>query len=118
MGKTLIPVIAFVIGLVGGALGGMTLGGGATVGAGAAAGLSTAICSTARAAQEEGFMTTEQIGPVPSRAAKDLSGAAELPAGEGIVERAAACEKVLARLRETTCAIGHSGRVGPAASRA
>jgi hypothetical protein len=101
MTKTLIAVIALVIGLAIGAFGALTFGGGMMAGAGAAAGLSVGICSTVRAAQEEGLMTAEQVDRVLNRAAQDLSGAGELPPGHEVVGSAAACEKVLARVRES-----------------
>ncbi|MGE5153700.1 MAG: hypothetical protein ACM3ST_06760 [Bdellovibrio bacteriovorus] len=100
MSKVLIAVIALVIGLALGGFGALTLGGGMMAGVGAAAGLSAGICSTVRAAQDEGFMTAEQVDRVLTRATQDLSGRTELPAGQEIVGSAAACEKVLARLRE------------------
>jgi hypothetical protein len=100
MSKALVGVIALLIGLAIGAFGALTFGGGIMAGAGAAAGLSTGICSTIRAAQEEGFMTAEQVDRVLTRAAQDLSGKTELPAGQEIVGSAAACEKLFARLRE------------------
>ena len=74
-------------------------------GAGAAAGLSVGICSTVQAAQEEGLMTAEQVDRVLSRAAQDLSGAGEVPPGHEVVGSAAACEKVLARVRESAPAL-------------
>jgi hypothetical protein len=101
MTKTLIAVIALVIGLAIGAFGALTFGGGMMAGAGAAAGLSVGICSTVQAAQEEGLMTAEQVDRVLSRAAQDLSGAGGVPPGHEVVGSAAACEKVLARVRES-----------------
>jgi hypothetical protein len=98
MTKTLIAVIALMIGLAVGAFGALSLGGGMMMGAGAAAGLSTGICATVRAAREGGFMTAEQVDRVLTRAGKDLSGSAQLPAGQEVVGSAAACDKLLAGL--------------------
>ena len=100
MGKLLIAVIGLIIGIAIGALGAMTLGGGAMVGLGAGAGLATGICSTVKAAQAEGVMTAEQIDKVLNRAAKDLAAMSGKPVEKEVVGSAAACEKVLARLRE------------------
>ena len=100
MSKILIGLISLVIGLVAGAYRALILGGGMMAGAGAAAGLSTGICSTVRAAQEQSLMTVEQVDLVLTRSAQDLSGAAELQAVQEVVGSAAACDKVLARLRE------------------
>lgn len=100
MSKTLIAIIALLIGLAIGAFAALSLGGGMMAGAGAAAGLSTGICSTVQAAQREGFMTAAQVDQVLNRATQDLSGSAELPPGQQIVGSAVACEKFLARLHE------------------
>ena len=100
MGKLLIAVIGLIIGMAIGAFGAMTLGGGAMVGLGAGAGLATGICATVKAAQTEGVMTAEQVDKVLNRAAKDLAAMSGKPAGEEVVGSAAACEKVLARLRD------------------
>jgi hypothetical protein len=101
LSKISIAVIALVIGLAIGGFGALTFGGGMMGGAGAAAGLSAGICSTVQAAQEEGIMSAEQVDRVLSRAAQDLSGAGGVPAGHEVVGSAAACGKVLARVRES-----------------
>ena len=98
MSKTLVGFLALIIGLIVGAFGALTVGGGAMMGMGAATGLSTGICSTVKAAQEEGLMTAEQVDQVLNRAARDLSASEQLPEGEEVVGSAAACEEFLARL--------------------
>jgi hypothetical protein len=96
MGKVLIAVIGLVIG----AFGAMTLSGGAMAGLGAGTGLATGICSTVKAAQDEGIMTAEQVDKVLNRAANNLAAMSGKPVEKEIVGSAAACERVLARLRE------------------
>jgi hypothetical protein len=100
MAKVLIAVIGLVIGIVIGAFGAMTLSGGAMAGLGAGTGLATGICSTVKAAQDEGIMTAEQVDKVLNRAANNLAAMSGKPVEKEIVGSAAACEKVLARLRE------------------
>lgn len=100
MGKLLIAVIGLVIGIAIGGLGAMTLGAGVMAGLGAGTGLATGICSTVKAAQEEGIMTAEQVDKVLNRAAKNLAAMSGKPVEKEVVGSAAACETVLARLRE------------------
>ena len=98
MGKLLIAVIGLIIGIAIGAVGAMTLGGGVMAGLGAGTGLATGICSTVKAAQEEGIMTAEQVDKVLNRAAKDLAAMSGKPMEKEVVGSAAACDKVMAQL--------------------
>jgi hypothetical protein len=100
MGKLLIAVIGLVIGIAVGAFGAMTLGGGVMAGLGAGTGLATGICATVKAAQDEGIMTAAQVDQVLNRAAKNLAAMSGTPVEKEVVGSAAACEKVLAQLRQ------------------
>lgn len=100
MGRFLIAVIGLVIGIAIGGFGAMTLGAGAMAGLGAGTGLATGICSTVKAAQDEGIMTVAQVDQVLNRAAKNLAAMSGKPVEKEVVGSAAACENVLARLRE------------------
>jgi hypothetical protein len=100
MGKVLIALAALGVGAVAGAVLGTALLGGAMTGAGVAVGLSAGICSTVKAAQEEGLMTPEQVDQVMNRAAADVAAASGKDAPAEIAGSAAACETALARLRE------------------
>lgn len=95
MSKAVVGILAFVVGLVGGAFLVAPLIGGAMVGFGAGAGLSAGICSTAQAAQELGYLTPEQLDEVLNKAAMDLSGQTEIPEGEKAANSAAACKAVM-----------------------
>jgi len=99
MGKFLIGVIGFVLGLAVGAFGGLNLGGGAMMGAGVATGLSAGICSTVQAAREEGLLTSEQVDQVLDRAARDMAQMASTQPGETILGGAADCAAVLDQLK-------------------
>ena len=96
MGKLAIGVlIGAILGFFGGS---MMLG--SAVGIGAATGLSAGICSTVKAAQEEGFLDTAQVDKVLTRAASDTA-AMSGQAFEGeIVNSAAGCDAALEKLRE------------------
>ncbi|WP_135506434.1 hypothetical protein [Roseovarius aestuariivivens] len=94
MGK----IIAGLIGLIIGAVGGMSLGGGAMMGAGVATGLSAGICATVQAAQEEGLMTAEQVDQVLTRAAQDLGSTAQLDDEAAMVGSADQCQSVMDNL--------------------
>jgi hypothetical protein len=98
MGRFLIAGVAFVAGLLVGGTAAMTLGGGGLVGLGIGTGLSAGICSTVRAAQEEGLLTAEQVDQALNRAASDLRPAAGADPGAEIVGSAAACGEGMARL--------------------
>ncbi len=100
MGKFIIAILFLALGIIIGGIGGITLGGGAMAGIGVATGLSAGICSTVKAAQEEGLLSAEQVDQMLSRASRDLGAAASLPEGEEMVASAAACEDVLQRLRD------------------
>ena len=100
MSKTVVGIITFILGAIGGAFIIGPVIGGAMAGAGAGVGLSTGICSTAQAAQELGYLTPEQVDEVLNRAAMDVSGKTELPEGEQAVNSAAACEEVMAKIAE------------------
>jgi hypothetical protein len=102
MGKALIAILALVVGLVAGGLGGAALGIGGGAGLGIATGLSAGACSIAQAAQAEGLLTEEQVDQVFNRALADLRALtpeAETSA-EPMVGTAADCDAVLAQLRE------------------
>lgn len=102
MGKAVFSIIGLVLGVVLGGFGALTLGGGAMMGMGVATGLSAGICSTVQAAQEEGIMTAEQVDQVLKRAAADLGSSTEVPADEQLVDSAAQCEAVLAKLADVS----------------
>ncbi len=102
MGKFLIAILFLILGAVVGAVGGLTLGGGAMAGIGVATGLSAGICSTVKAAQEEGLLSSEQVDQVLNRAARDLESISNLPEGEQVVGTATACDGVLQKLREAS----------------
>jgi hypothetical protein len=98
MGKVGIAIISLIAGALGGAL---LLGpviGGAMAGAGAGVGLSMGTCMTVKAGQELGYLTSEQVDEVLTRAAEDLSGE-PLAEGQEIVGSAAGCEETLAKIK-------------------
>lgn len=99
MGKLLIAVVALVVGAIGGAFFGSSLLGGAMMGAGVGTGLSAGICSTVKAAQEEGLLTAAQVDQVMSRAAKDLAAWSGEAEPGPVAGSAAACDDALARLK-------------------
>lgn len=98
MGKVGLSIISLVLGLGVGAWGGINLGGGAMMGAGVATGLSSGICATVQAAQEEGIMTAEQVDQVLNRAAQDLSGKTGLPTGDQLIGSADQCADFMSKL--------------------
>jgi hypothetical protein len=98
MGKAVLAIISLVVGLVVGAWGGVNIGGGTMMGAGVATGLSSGICATVQAAQEEGIMTAEQVDQVLNRAAQDLSGKTALPDGEQMIGSADQCAEFMSKL--------------------
>jgi hypothetical protein len=97
MGKTGVGVIALIVGLAAGAIGGLSLGGGAMMGAGAASGLSMGVCTTVQAAQDVGTLTPAQVDQVLTRAASNLSGKQRLPEGAGVLGSSKACADYLAK---------------------
>jgi hypothetical protein len=102
MGNVAIAIISLVIGLGVGAFGGLSLGGGAMMGIGVATGLSSGICATVQAAQEEGLMTAEQVDQVLVRAAQDISGRTDLPEGEQMIGSADQCAQFMAKLKDAS----------------
>ncbi|MCT8160021.1 hypothetical protein [Pseudoruegeria sp. SHC-113] len=100
MGKTGIAIISLVVGLGVGSWGGLNLGGGAMMGVGVATGLSSGICATVQAAQEEGLLTAEQVDLVLNRAAQDISGKAELAEGEQMIGSADQCAEFMRKQQE------------------
>lgn len=96
MGKL---IIGLIIGLVVGAGGALTFGGGAMMGAGVATGLSAGMCSTIKSAQNAGLMTTEQADQVMAGAAEVLVGVLDSE-DDDVAGSAAACDQVLAKLKE------------------
>ena len=102
MGKGLLATLTFVIGLLVGGIGGGMLGIGSGAGIGIATGLSAGVCGIAKAAQQEGLLTQEQVDQVFNRAVsnlRDLTPDAE-DSGEAIVGAASECDAVLQKLRE------------------
>lgn len=97
MGKLGIGVASLIIGLLGGAIGGVLLGGGAMMGVGAATGISTGVCSTVQAAQNLQLLSLEQVDQVLNKAAQDLSGKDVLADDERVVGSAEACAKFMER---------------------
>jgi hypothetical protein len=97
MGKVGTLIIGLIVGLIGGTMFGGALIGGSATGIGAATGISAGICSTVRAAEEEGLLTPEQVDQVLTRAAADMSGKA---ASESIVGGASECEQVMQTLSD------------------
>lgn len=99
MGKAIIGIICLVIGVIVGAVGGLSLGGGALAGAGVGIGLSSGICTTVDAAQDLGLLSSEQVDEVLARAAEKLTGEASIAKDTEIVSGAAECSKVMENLR-------------------
>ena len=102
MSKALIAILFLVIGGVLGFAGGAVTGFGGGAGMGIATGLSAGVCGVAKAAQDEGLLTAEQVDQVFNRAVENLrtlSPGIETEA-ERIVGGAGECDAVLARLRE------------------
>lgn len=102
MGKALIAIVALVVGLVLGGLGGAMLGIGGATGVGVATGLSAGACGIVQAAREEGLLTDEQVDQVFNRAVSDFREMTP-DAEEGdtlLAGSAAECGAVMARLRE------------------
>ncbi|WP_425045319.1 hypothetical protein [Primorskyibacter sp. S87] len=96
MGKLIIGILVGVIlGFFGSS---MMLG--SAAGLGAAAGLSAGICSTVKAAQEEGLLDAAQVDQVLNRAASDMA-AMSGKAYEGeVVNSAAECDAALEKMRQ------------------
>ena len=102
MGKVLLAIVFLVLGGILGFAGGTVTGFGGGAGMGIATGLSAGVCGVARAAQDEGLLTSEQLDQVFNRAVENLralSPGIETEA-ERIVGGAGECDAVLARLRE------------------
>jgi len=97
MGKTGVGIAALIVGLLAGAVGGLSLGGGAMMGAGAATGVSMGICSTVQAAQDIGALTPAQVDQVLNRAAQNISGKQKLPEDVSALGSAKACADYLAK---------------------
>lgn len=97
MGKVGTLIIGLIVGLIGGTMFGGALIGGAATGLGAATGISAGICSTVRAAEEEGLLTPEQVDQVLTRAAADMS---DMASTDGIVGGAADCEMFMQKFLE------------------
>lgn len=102
MGKALLSVVVFIIGLVVGGIGGGMMGLGSGAGIGIATGLSAGVCGIANAAQQEGLLTEEQVDQVFNRAVSNLKELAPDAGAEGgeIVGAASECDAVLQRLRD------------------
>lgn len=99
MSKAVIGTITLIIGLAIGTVVGTSLIGGAMAGAGTGVGLSAGICSTVKAAEELGYLSSEQVDEVLNRAARDLSGKTELAEGEQIIGSSAACSEALDKIK-------------------
>jgi len=99
MGKFILALVFLIIGAVIGFLG-SGLVGGAAMGIGVATGASAGICMTVEAAEEEGFLTPEEIDQVLNRAAADMSEIAGSDAPGELVGARDDCAAVMERLRE------------------
>ena len=102
MSKTLLGILTFVLGLVFGGIGGGLVGVGSGAGIGIATGLSAGVCGVAKAAQDEGLLTPEQVDQIFNRAVsnlREIAPDAQL-AGEEIVGAAGECDAVLQALRD------------------
>ncbi len=101
MGKFAVGIISLIVGLVGGAVGALTVGGGAMAGAGVATGLTTGICMTIEAAEDLGLMTPEQVEDVLTRAAENLSSLGAAPEGQPseVADTSAECRSFMEKLR-------------------
>ena len=97
MDKLSIAAIALVIGAISGAFIGRSMLGGAMMGVGT--GLSAGICSTVKAAQEEGLLTADQVDQVMNRAGKDLAAWSGSVEPGSVAGTAAACDDALVRLK-------------------
>ncbi|MCJ2178588.1 hypothetical protein [Novosphingobium album (ex Hu et al. 2023)] len=95
MGKLGIGLASLVVGVLAGALGGVSLGGGAMAGMGVATGMSAGICSTMQAAQQLGFLTAKQVDQVLNKASQDLAGKEELQPDEKAIGSAVACAQFM-----------------------
>lgn len=102
MGKTLLAIVSLVLGGVLGFAGGAVTGFGGGAGLGIATGLSAGVCGVAKAAQDEGLLTAEQVDQVFNRAVENLRALSpDLEAeAEQIVGGAGECDAVLDRLRQ------------------
>lgn len=68
------------------------------MGIGVATGMSAGICSTVKAAQDEGIMSTEQVDVVLRRAASNMG--SQLSESDPIVGSAQQCDEVMAKLKQ------------------
>lgn len=99
MGKALLAGLAFVVGVVVGAIGGASLGGGAMMGAGAAVGLTAGACSTLIAAEELGYLSQEEADAVLAQAVSTAAATVgEQPQGD-ISGGLANCRSAMEQLR-------------------
>lgn len=93
MGK----IVLFVVGLVVGAIGAVTLAGGAMMGAGAGAGIAAGMCSVVKAAVDTGAMTEEEVAATLTRATTDLGGS--VPADADLANTVADCDRVMTEMQ-------------------
>ena len=101
MGKVLLAIVFLVLGGIFGFAGGAAIGFGGGAGMGIATGLSAGVCGLAKAAQDEGLLTDEQVDQVFNRAVENLRALSpEIESdAEQIVGGAGECDAVLERLR-------------------
>ena len=104
MSKVKFAIVFLIIGVAAGFAGGAMVGVGSGAGIGIATGLSAGACGVAKAAQDEGLLTAEQVDRVFSRAIgnlRALSPEVEHDAMQ-IAGGAGECNTVLERLREAS----------------
>lgn len=102
MGKVLFAIAFLIIGIATGFTGGALVGVGGGAGIGIATGLSAGACGVAKAAQDQGLLTAEQVDRIFNRAIgnlRALSPAVEQDAMQ-ISGGAGECDSVLERLRQ------------------
>lgn len=102
MGKVVLALVFLVLGGILGFFGGAAIGFGGGAGMGIATGLSAGVCGVAKAAQDEGLLTDEQIDQVFARAVGNLRALSPESQSEAeqIVGGAGECDAVLERLRQ------------------
>lgn len=100
MGKAFLAIVFLVLGGILGFAGGAAIGFGGGAGMGTATGLSAGVCGLAKAAQDEGFLTAEQVDQVFNRAVENLRALSPDIENEAeqIVGGASECDVVLERL--------------------
>lgn len=100
MSKLLVGLIGIVVGAILGVMLIAPVLTGAAAGVGVATGLGAGICSTVAAAQEEGFLTAEQVDQVLNRADGDMAAMAGAESPSAVVGSASECDAVTQKLRD------------------